>query len=108
MPRIRGRQPGVYITDSAATYKTQVDSDRFADVNFGWTTPGGALPQMPRGFKPRHVVGIDTAGRYCTATVPDVTADIWTGTATTFSVEGDDAVVYTATVTGKFGERPSI
>jgi len=109
MPRIRGRQRGVYNTDSAATYETQVDSDRFAVAAFAWTSPAGPLPKLPRGFKPRHVVGISgTTGFRGTAVVPDLTADVWTGTATTFDVEADDATIDTMTITQRFGEKPSI
>jgi hypothetical protein len=109
MPRVRGRQRGVYIADSSATYATQVDSDRFLVAAFGWTTPAGPLPAMPRGFKPRHVVGISgTTGFRGTAVVPDLTSDVWTGVATTFDVEADDATIDTMTITQRFGERPSI
>jgi len=109
MPRIRGRTAGVYVTDSLANYRTQVDTDRFGVVAFGWTAPSGPLPQMPRGFKPRHVAGISaTSGFRGTAVVPDVTSDIWTGVAGTFEVEADDATIDTMTVTQRFGEHPSL
>jgi hypothetical protein len=39
--------------------------------------------------------------------VPALTAGIWTGAATTFDVEADDATIDTMTVTGRFGEHPS-
>lgn len=86
----------------------QVDSDRFTETGFSWATPTGALPQLPRGFKPRHVVGIDTAGFHGSAVVPTLTSTIWTGAATVFNIEGDDGVTYVATVTNKFGEKPSL
>jgi hypothetical protein len=99
----------VYLTDGGTSYVTQVDRDRYAIAAFSWTTPGGPLPQLPRGLKPRHVVGISgTSGRRGTAVVPDVTATIWTGGVTTFDVEADDATIDTMTVTQRFGEHPSL
>jgi hypothetical protein len=107
MPRVRGRTKGVYTTDGATDYKTSVDSDRFADANFNWSAAGAALNPLPRGAKPRHVTGLSpTSGRRGAATVPNITAAIWTGAATTFEVEADDGTIDTMTVTSKFGERP--
>lgn len=109
MPRVRGRTPGSYHTDGGTEYKTEVDRDRFAVASFSWAAPSGVLPQMPRGFKPRRVVGISgTSGRRGTAIVPVTTADIWTGVATTFDVEADDATIDTMTVTQRFAEKPSL
>lgn len=109
MPRVRGRTPGAYITDGATSYRMSVDRDRFAVAAFGWAAPGGVLNQLPRGAKPRHVIGLSgTSGRRGIAVVPDVTSDIWTGVATTFDVEADDATVDTMTITGRIGEHPSL
>ena len=109
MPRVRGRQRGVYTTDGGTAYVMQVDSDRFLVADFGWTAPTGRLNQLPRGAKPRHVRGLSsTSGRYGTAVVPDVASAIWTGTATTFEVEADDGTIDTMTVTQLIAERPSL
>lgn len=86
----------------------QVDNDRYGETGFGWTTPAGALAQMPRGFVPRHVLGIDTAGFRCSAVVPHLTSTLWTGAATVFNVEGSDGTTYVATVKQKIGEHPSL
>jgi hypothetical protein len=40
--------------------------------------------------------------------VPDITADIWTGVATTFTVEADDGTNDTMTVRRRIGEHPSL
>lgn len=109
MPRIRGRVRGAYVTDGGTSYEMQVDADRFAVAAFGWTAATGAMNQLPRGAKPRHVRGLSaTSGRAGTAVVPDVTSDIWTGAATTFDVEADDATIDTMTVTRRIGEHPSL
>jgi hypothetical protein len=87
----------------------QVDRDRFLLADFAWTSPSGVLPQLPRGFKPRHVVGVSAStGRTGSAVVPDIGADIWNGVTNTFDVEADDATIDTMTVTNRFGEHPSL
>lgn len=109
MPRVRGREPGRYLTDGGTSYRMSVDRDRFAVADFGWIGAAGTVPQLPRGCKPRHVTGLSAAsGRRGTAVVPDVTSDIWTGTATTFDVEADDGTVDTMTVVQRIGEKPSL
>lgn len=109
MARVRGRTPGTYVTDGATSYRTSVDSDRFAVAAFGWTAAAATVNPMPRGFTPRHVTGLSaTSGRRGIATVPDVTAAIWTGGTTTFDVEADDGTIDTMTVKGKIAEKPSL
>lgn len=106
---VRGRKHGTYVTDGGTSYKFSVDADRFATARFGWAAPGAVLPQLPRGAKPRHVAGISaTSGRRGTAVVPLVTADVWTGVATTFDVEADDQTTDTMTITQRIGEHPSL
>ncbi len=107
--RVRGRTPGIYITDGSTNYRMSVDKDRFAVAAFSWSAASGSLSQLPRGAKPRHVTGLSgSSGRRAIATVPDVTADVWTGTATTFDVEADDGTVDTMTIIQRIGEHPSL
>ena len=110
MPRVRGKTPGAYLTDGGTSYRTQVDTDRFLNADFGWSAAGGAgEPSLPRGFKPRHVTGVSTtSGRRGIATVPNITCDIWIGAATTFDVEADDGTIDTMTVVQRLGEKPSL
>ncbi len=109
MPAVRGRTPGAYHTDGGTSYRVEVDADRFLDANFGWASIAGGTPLMPRGFKPRHVTGFSaTSKRRGIAMVPDITADIWTGVATTFTVEADDQTLDTMTVVSRIGEKPSL
>lgn len=110
MPRVRGRTPGVYVTDGGTSYRTMVDRDRFLIATFDWAAGGGAgEPSLPRGFKPRHVTGLSTtSGRRAIAVVPTVTADIWTGASTTFDVEADDGTIDVMTVVQRLGEKPSL
>ncbi len=108
MARVRGKRSGTYIGDGGGTFNMEVDKDRYLVADFKWTA--GAVNQnaIPRGVKPRHVTGLSaTSGRRGTAVVPDVTSDIWTGAATTFDVEADDATIDTMTVIHRIGEKPS-
>jgi len=103
----RGKTPGLYVSDGGTSYRWNTDRDRFADANFGWAAATIAENRLPRGCKPRHVTGVSaTTGFRGTAVVPVVTADIWTGAATTFDVEASDQTIDTMTVTGRIGERP--
>jgi len=109
MARIRGRKPGTYTTDGATAYRTSVDADRFAIAAFGWTAAAATVNPLPRNFTPRHVSGLSaTTGRRGIAVVPNITATIWTGAATTFDVEADDLTIDTMTVVSKHGEKPSL
>lgn len=109
MARVRGRTPGVYVTDGGTDYRMSVDKDRFAVASFAWSAAGAGLNAIPRGCKPRHVTGLSAAsGRRGTAVVPLVTATIWTGATTTFDVEADDGTIDTMTVIHRIGERPAL
>lgn len=109
MPRVRGREPGRYLTDGGTPYRMSVDRDRFAVAAFGWIGAAGTVPQLPRGAKPRHVTGLSaSSGRRGVAVVPDVTSDIWTGVTTTFDVEADDGTIDAMTVVQRIGEKPSL
>lgn len=98
--------PGSYIADDATTRTVRVESDRFADATFKWTDPGAGV--VFNGFshmRPRRIFGVDTAtGKSRSAIVPDVTADVWTGVATTFIVEDNEGVEHTYTITARNGE----
>ncbi len=104
---VRGRVLGAYETDGGSNYTTHVDADRFLVADFNWVSIPPGIPNLPRGFKPRHVTGLSaTSGRRGKAIVPTVTADIWTGAATTFDVEATDGTVDTMTVIHRHGEKP--
>ena len=98
---------GVYVRDDGTTtYARLVDSDEFAQASRGWSATGVAgLPLLPIKTKPRVVYGVSaTSGRRGSAVVATVTADLWTGVATTFAVEANDGTSDTMTVTRRRGE----
>jgi hypothetical protein len=102
----RGRQWAVYVRDDQVTVHSKlVDSDAFLDVNRGWSDFGVEnCPGMPIGARARAVHGVSsTSGRSGTALVATTTADLWTGIATTFDVEGTDGALDTMTVVRRVG-----
>lgn len=74
-----------------------------ADATRGWGAPAGGESLMPRRMKPRHVIGRDPSGNGGRAIVADTAADLWTGVAATFDVNG-----VTYTVTGFVGEKRTV
>jgi|SRR5215468_27104 len=106
MALVRGMVYQTYIADNGDAFQTLVDADEAAIAARGWTptTVGGDL--LPRGFKERRAHGISaTSGRRGSCRVGSTVADLWTGVATTFTVEADDNTIDTMTVTSRTGER---
>lgn len=92
--------------DGTTTFQTLVDADEAADATRGWgaVVAGGDL--LPRGFKERRAHGVSaSSGRRGSCRVGSTAADLWTGIATTFTVEADDNTIDTMTVTSLSGER---
>lgn len=103
----RGMRYAIYVADDGTTqYARLVDADQVAQAARGWVTTGVAgLPLLPIRAKPRVVYGVSTtSGRRGSAVVATPTADLWTGVATTFTVEANDGTSDTMTVTRRRGE----
>lgn len=107
MALVRGMVYKTYVCDDGTTqFQTLVDADEAAITDRGWgaVAPGGDL--LPRGFKERRVHGVSAStGRRGSARVGNTTAALWTGGATTFTVEADDNTIDTMTVTSRVGEK---
>jgi len=106
MALVRGMVYKTYTADNGDTFQTLVDADEAADATRGWgaVAVGGDL--IPRGFKERRVHGLSaTSNRRGSCRVGNTAADLWTGVATTFTVEADDNTIDTMTVTSRTGER---
>jgi hypothetical protein len=102
----RGFVWGYYVSDDTRTYALQVDADYFAMAERGWTGP--AIPDTyvyPRGWTPRRVIGLDDRGKLQEAVVANVSADLWTGAETTFTINGTDEAPHTVTVIARKAER---
>jgi len=84
----RGRTWAVYTDDRGQSWAFPVDRDAFLEEQRGWQTEAiGELPPFPRGWLPRVAEGTDASGRVHRATIARIDADLWTGTASTWSVE---------------------
>jgi len=106
MALVRGMVYMGYTADDGTVFQTLVDADEAAIAARGWVaaTAGGDL--LPRGFKERRAHGVSpTTGRRGSCRVGATTADLWTGVATTFTVEGNDNTVDTMNVTSRTGEK---
>jgi hypothetical protein len=96
------------VSDNGNTYALQVDADYVVMPERGWTSPAAhGTPIYPRGWTPRRVVGSDDAGHPRTAVVGSAAADLWTGAATTFTINGTDELPHTCRVFKKLQERLS-
>jgi len=87
----RGFTWGDYIADDGSEWALAVDSDYIAHLERGWTLAGdtGLVP-LPRSWRPRRVVGLDSSGRTQSAVVASLTADLWTGAVTTFQIRDSE------------------
>lgn len=106
MALVRGMVYKSYTADSGTVFQTLVDADEAADASRGWgaAVVGGDL--LPRGFKERRAHGVSaTSGRRGSCRVGSLAATLWTGAATTFTVEADDNTIDTMTVTSRTGEK---
>lgn len=104
----RGRQHGAYVNDRGVSYDMLTTDHAFNQGSAGWALSDAGSTRSPRRFKPRRVYGLSpTSGRRGSAIVATLTADLWTGTAATFDVLGDDGVSDTMNVIGQSGEKIS-
>ena len=86
-----------------------MDADYAAMPERGWTSPAASGTYVyPRGWTPRRVLGLDDRGKVQKAIVASTSADLWTGVATTFTVNGTDELPHTVNVTDKRAERNQI
>lgn len=105
----RGFTYAIYTADNDAQYLRQVDADHALVVERGWALWDGTTPHnlWPQRAKPRMVFGVSpTTGRRGYAVIGSVSAELWSGVATTFVVETNDpaAPTDTLTVTRRRGE----
>lgn len=102
----RGYVRAVYETDTGEQFQLLVDADAAEDASRGWVVTGAsALPQLPRGWLPRRVVGIDESGVQLEARVGLNTAALWVGTVNQWTIIGTDGALHTATVVVRQEER---
>lgn len=102
----RGFTWGDYFDDDGNEWALAVDSDYIDHPERGWTLAGdtGLVP-LPRSWRARRVVGLDSTGREQFAVVASLTADLWTGTATSFVIRDSEGQPQTCTVVEYRGEK---
>lgn len=104
----RGFVWAYYQSDSGSTFALQVDADYALMPERGWTSPAApGTPVYPRGWTPRKVIGLDEDGHPRFAFVGSTSADLWTGVADTFTINGTDETVHTCSVFRRRAERMS-
>jgi hypothetical protein len=105
----RGFAWGYYVSDDGNTYALQVDADYLAMAERGWTGPAIAGTIVyPRGWTPRRVIGLDDRGKLQQAVVASTSADLWTGVASTFTINGTDELPHTCNVIARKSERNQV
>ncbi len=105
----RGYVWGYYVSDDGNTYAWRVDADYFGFPERGWTGPAApGTPPYPRFWNPRRVAGHDSSGAQQFAIVATTSADLWTGAATTFTINGTDDLPHVCTVDFLQGEKRSL
>lgn len=100
---IRTRSAAKYTADHGNDFNMIVPDDDIADATRGWAAAGAGLDTGAKYCTPRHVDGVDGAGNHRRAICATVACDLWTGTASTFTVAG-----VTYTVIGYVGEKRTI
>jgi len=83
-----------------------VDRDAFLEEQRGWQIEAiGEWPPFPRGWLPRVAIGVDASGRAHKATIARTDADLWTGTASTWSAEISGGTFVQVDLVRTLGER---
>lgn len=95
-----------YVDDEGTTWSLQVDSDYLLDPARGWVAVGSPpAPTLPRGWRARRVVGLDSQGAKIFAISGTTTSAIWTMSDTSFTFEANDGTTQSAIIIGRQAER---
>lgn len=119
-----GRTKVYYVSDILKTAKTtdgtptpfacQIDipNNLVAQAELGWNTavPGDAPPgiRLPKRLRPRHAVGVNTAGKRIRVNVATTAATLWGDATGTWDYIDNNGATQTATVTGFVGEATTV
>jgi len=106
---VRGYVWRKYVDDAGNEWALRVDADHAAIASRGWATIVAGTHPLPRECRPRRVFGYSpTTGRPGMAIVGTTTCDLWTGVATTFTVEANDQSTDTINVLHRIKERIAV
>ena len=95
-----------YRDDDGNEWALQVDSDYVSHPERGWTLAGdtGLVP-LPRQWRARRVVGLDSSGREQFAVVASLEAGLWTGAVAEFTIRDSEGRAQLVQVVEYRGER---
>jgi hypothetical protein len=91
-----------------AEFQFEVPNNLAAQAELGWRAAPTTIPttlKRPRGFTPRHIIGIGSNGKRYRAIVADITADCWTAVDPTWTIIDNFGSTVTVTRTGRVGEK---
>jgi len=97
----------VYSSDDGYDYLLKVDSDNYGELTRGWSPPipGSYLPQYPRGWQARHVVGLSDDGLRRWAICATTSCDLWTGVVGFFRYRDTNGAMQIAEVIARTQEK---
>lgn len=102
----RGFTYCVYEDDNGGRWAVAVDSDYVDHPERGWVrTADNELYPLPRGWRTRRVVGLDSRGSSQLAVVGSLQADLWTGANPQFTFRDSEGTPQVATVIRMEAER---
>lgn len=103
---MRGFVWRLYTTDDGGQFALRVDADYADQADRGWAPlPSPPPAPLPRGWRPRVVIGIDALGNQVLARIGSTTSPLWNGIVSTFAFESTVGTLELATVIAKRGER---
>lgn len=96
----------------AAAFVTDVPNNLVAETELGWATtpPTGTPPgiRLPKRLKPRHAIGVNTAGKRVRVIIATLAASLWGDATGTWTYIDNAGATQTATVTGFVGESATV
>src|SRR4029453_2400762 len=98
---------GVYASDDGHDYLLKVDLDLYVQTDRGWEppVPDSYLPQYPRGWKPRHVVGLGPEGQRREAICATTSCVLWSNLTSTFDYRDTNGLMITAQIIMRISEK---
>jgi len=97
----------VYSSDDGHDYLLKVDNDLYADTDRGWEppVPDSYLPQYPRGWQARYVVGLGPVGERRSAILASTAAILWSDLTTVFHYRDTNGAIQSAQVIMRVAEH---
>jgi hypothetical protein len=105
----RGFTYCVYVDDNGGRWGVAVDSDYVDHPGRGWVRSlDNELYPLPRGWRTRRAIGLDSRGTEQSAVVGTLDAPLWVGTDPVFTFRDSEGTPQFATVIRLEAERRTI